>query len=113
MNENNLNQNNEDLDLQYEPTILSLTDEDGSEHEFELLDTLEEEDGTRYVALVPYFENPEESVEDSGELVILKVSEEETEDDEEDILMAIEDEEEFDRVSKIFVDRLSELYDFE
>ena len=100
------------VDFEYEPTVLTLTDEEGNTHELELLDTLEEEDGSRYAALLPYFENPEEVLDDAGELIILKILKDE-EDDEQDVLVTIDNEEEFNRVSKVFVDRLSEIYDVE
>ncbi len=102
----------DELDFEYEPTILTLTDEEGNTHELELLDTLEEENGNRYAALLPYFENPEEVIDDAGELIILKILKDE-EDDEQDVLVTIDNEEEFNRVSKVFVDRLSEIYDVE
>ena len=101
----------EDIDFDYEPTILTLTDEEGNTHELELLDTLEEEDGSRYAALLPYFENPEDVLNDAGELIILKILNDE--DDEQDVLVTIDNEDEFNRVSKVFVDRLSDIYDVE
>ena len=43
---------------EYTPEIFTLTDEEGVEHEFELMDVMEE-NGTVYYALVPYTEDPE------------------------------------------------------
>ena len=89
--------------------LLTLGDEDGQEHEFEIIDTLEQPDGSEYVALVPVFEDAAEALEDSGELIILKVAEE----DGEEVLEAVEDDEEFDRIGAIFKERLKDAFDFE
>lgn len=88
--------------------ILTLVDEDGVEHEFEIADVLELEDDS-YMALIPCPQNPDEVLDDSGELVVLKVVGE----GEEEFLEPISDEEEFNRVSAIFMKRLEEEYDFE
>lgn len=95
-----------DEELECGPDILTLEDEDGVEHEFEVLDTYED-DGGRYLAVVPV-EEPDELAEDDGELVILKVEQDEGE----EFLAAIEDEAEFDKISAIFMERLEEYYDF-
>lgn len=89
--------------------ILTLVDDEGVEHEFEVVDTLETDDNQQYMALVPLFNEAKESLEDDGELVILKVVQEE----DGEFLEPIEDEEEFDRISATFVERLEEYYDFE
>ena len=54
----------------------------------------------------------EEALEDSGELVILRVSEEEDEDGEQ-YLDAIDNEEEYNRVAELFMGRLEDYFDFE
>ena len=79
--------------------LFTLTDEEGVEQTFELMDTYEDKDGNVYYALVPYYENPEEMVEADTELVILK-----SEDD-------VDDDDEYERIGKIFMDRLSEMFD--
>lgn len=96
------------MDLEYGAEILTLVDEDGAEHEFELVDS-EEIDGTRYVALVPVFGDGQDLVDDSGELVVLRIVEE----DDEEFLEAIEDEDEFDRIGEFFMERLADTFDFE
>ncbi len=96
----------QELDLGAE--ILTLVDDEGVEHEFELVDS-EEIEGVRYVALVPVFEDGEELLEDSGELVVLRVVEE----DGEEFLEAIEDEAEFDRIGEFFMERLADTFEFE
>ena len=88
--------------------LMTLLDEEGNEHTFEVADTLEEGD-EQYVALIPVFDDPAGMLEDSGELVILKTVEE----DGEAFLEPIEDEAEFDSNSDIFMKRLEDLYDFE
>lgn len=101
---------NDELDngMNNDTDFITLIDEEGVEHEFEVVDSAEL-DGQDYVALVPVFDQPEELLEDSGELVILKV----VEDDGEEFLDAIEDEAEFDKISAIFVKRLEDVFDFE
>lgn len=89
--------------------LLTLVDDDGNEHEFEFLDSIELDNGKRYVALVPTFDNPADALQDSAELVILEVITE----GEEEFLEPVQDEETFNEVSEIFVERLSEDYDFE
>lgn len=89
--------------MEYSPDILTLEDEDGNEAAFEVLDSMEL-DGKTYVALTPYFENPEDMLDSDAELVVL-VSE--TVDGEE-FLASIDDDDEYDRVGGIFLERLAE-----
>jgi uncharacterized protein YrzB (UPF0473 family) len=83
-------------------------DDDGKEHTFEVLDTAEFE-GASYMALIPVPDSPEELLDDTGELVVLKVVEEGGE----EFLESIEDEDEFDRVGAFFTERLSDAFEFE
>ena len=92
-----------------ETNLITLVDDEGNEHEFEFLDSIEMENGGRYVALVPTFSDPEAALQDSAELVILEVVEENGE----EFLDPIQDEETFNEVSAVFVERLSEEYDIE
>lgn len=87
-------------------SIVSLLDEEGNEHQFELLDAIETDDG-RFVALLPIYSEAEDAIEDDGELIILEVVDHEGE----DILVPIEDEERFDEIAEIFEERLSEYYE--
>lgn len=91
---------------EYTPDLYTLEDENGVEQTFEMLDALEE-NGTRYFALVPYYENPEESLTENDELVILKA---EMEGDEE-MLVSIDDDDEFDRIGQIFLKRIEEMFE--
>ena len=86
--------------------VVTLVDEDGVEHGFEIIDMVEL-DGAQYVAVVPADEEPEEE-DESDELVLLKVVAEGVE----EFLEAIESEEEFNRVSAVFMERLKDDYDF-
>lgn len=85
--------------------LITLVDDEGKEHEFEIVDTLELGE-QRYVALVAANDN--EDSDDDGELVVLKS----VMDGEEEFLEAIEDEAEFDQVAGIFMERLEEDFDF-
>ena len=87
--------------------LVTLVDDEGNEHEFEIVDTLDLND-ERYVALVASYENEDEESEDDGELVILKAVVE----GEEEFLEAIEDEAEFDEVAALFMERLEDDFDF-
>ncbi|MDD2586721.1 MAG: DUF1292 domain-containing protein [Syntrophomonadaceae bacterium] len=62
--------NEEFLDEEY--PVLILVDEEGVEHQFEVLAEMEIEDNT-YRVLVPVFEDDEEVEEEDIEIVILKV----------------------------------------
>lgn len=88
--------------------ILTLMDEEGEEHQFEIVDALELGDD-RYMALVPVFDDAEELLEDDGELVVLRVVPGEGG---EDFLEPIEDEKEFDKVAAMFMERLEDEFEF-
>ena len=96
------------MNQEYNPDILTLTDEEGQEFSFELLDSIETDDG-RYVALMPTYQTPEELLSDSGELIILKV----TEVDGEDMFEEIEDDDEYDTIADCFIDRLQDLFEID
>ena len=93
---------------EYNPDIITLSDDEGHEFSFEVLDAVETDQG-RYLALLPVYEKPEDMVEDSGELVVLKVFEENGEEYYEEI----EDVDEYDTVADIFVDRLQDAFEIE
>ena len=95
-------------EMEFGPDLLTLVDDEGVEHQFEVIDTLEIEDD-RYIALIPVYDDAEDAVEDDGELILLKSEME----GEEEFLVAIEDEDEFNKVSEIFLDRLDEYYDIQ
>ena len=49
---------------EYTPDLITLIGDDGKEIEFEILDIIENDEGKFYV-LYPFFENPEDAVNDS------------------------------------------------
>ncbi len=93
--------------------IINILDEDGKEHSLEIIDALEYDD-RQYLALLPMYDEDEaqEQLEESGELVILRVSNEQDEDGQ-DYLECIEDDDEYKAVSEIFIKRLETEYDFD
>jgi uncharacterized protein YrzB (UPF0473 family) len=93
----------------YSPDLVTLVDEDGIESEYEIVDAIELDGDERYMALVPIAESPEDLLDESGDLLIFRIV---TENDE-DIFETIEDEDEYERISAIFVERLSDRYDIE
>ncbi len=98
--------------LDYNPDIVTVSDEDGNEISFEVLDRIEDDDEKRYVALIPAYddEDPGAILEQSAELIILRVEEDE---EGETFLCPIEDDEEFNRIGNIFEERLADYYDIE
>ena len=93
---------------EFESNLITIRDEDGADYSFEQIDAIETETG-RYVALIPVYDEADESVDDDGELVILKVIEE----DGEEVMVTIDDDDEADEIAEIFVERLSEFYEID
>lgn len=93
---------------EYTPDLYTLEDEDGNEKEFELLDVMEYEDEV-YYALIPYYENEEELLEDDSEFVVLKAEMV----DGEEMLASIEDDDEYEKIGAMFLQRLNEMFEDE
>ena len=91
---------NEEI-LQEEESILSLTDENGEETQFEYMDCVEL-DGTEYLVLSP--------VEDPGQIVILQIV---PVDEENENYISVEDEAVLDQVYAIFKERYKDVLQFE
>ena len=89
-------------ELQEEENILTLTDENGEETEFEYLDSVEY-GGQEYLILTP-------TEEDSGQIVILQV---EPVDEENENYLAVEDEILLNEVYAIFRERYKDVLTFE
>lgn len=106
MSENNLPTDGQMDD--YEPDLLTLQDEAGQEHIFEVLDAADFGDN-HYLAMVPYSENPADRLAEDAEMVIMKVSEENGD----EVLDVIDDEDELYAVGQVFLTRLSEVYDID
>ena len=96
------------LNEEYNPDIVTLTDDDGKEYTFEILDAVESDTG-RYLALLPVFEDAQKLLDDSGELVIVKVQEENGE----EFFTEIEDDEEYEMIADAFVDRLQDYFEID
>ena len=92
---------NEEL-LEEEIELLSLTDEEGNETQFEYLDCIEYE-GTEYLVLLP-------AGDDSAEIVILEV---EPVDEENENYLSVGDQDILDAVFGIFKDRYKHVFTFE
>lgn len=92
----------------YEPDILSVTDDEGNELLFELLERYET-DNDVYAAITRYYETDEEIVDGDYEVIILKVINE----DGEEYLAEIEDEMEYEQISDILMGMIEEKYDVE
>ena len=96
-------------DENYNPELVSVVDENGVSHTFEELDRIETDEG-RFIALLPVYEEATEILDDDGELIILCVNEDE---DGEIYLEPIEDDKLFDKIGKIFEERLADLFEFD
>lgn len=94
----------------YNYDILTLIDEEGNEQQFELVDRVEIE-GEEYVGLVPIYDDSDDFLDDSGELVILRVGEDE--ETGEEYLDSIDDDTEYNTVSEVLIKRLDDVFDFE
>ena len=92
----------------YSPDLITLTDEDGKEFSFEVIDAADYND-ERYLAVVPYAEDSTEQLEEDANLIIMRVGEE----DGEEYLDVVDDDEELYEVSDMFARRLEELYDID
>ena len=93
---------------EYNPDIITLTDDEGKEYTFEVLDAIET-DEARYLALLPQYADPQAMLDDSGELVIVKAIEE----DGEEYFCEIEDDDEYETVADAFMDRLEDFFEID
>lgn len=96
-------------ELEYNPDLYTLVDEEGVEQTFELLDVMEVDDD-RYFALIPYYENPEDLLDDTAELIVLKGQ---LDENGEELMISIDDEEEYQRIGQMFLEKLSAYFDGE
>ena len=95
------------MDNEYLDDLYVLVDEeDGSEHTFEMLDTIEL-DSCRYLALAPY--EPDADEDDDREIYLFKLVDNEDGDDGDPLLVSIDDDDEHDRIGGIFLERLKEM----
>ena len=89
------------------PDLLTLEDEDGKEVTFEVIDATEV-NGTRYLAVIPYQEDPE-SLQEDAELILMRIGT----DDEGEYMDIVDDAEELITVGKVFEERLRAMYDID
>ena len=94
-------ENEEILQEEEETSILTLTDENGNDTDFEYLDCIEYE-GKEYLVLIP-------AEEESVEIIILEVQ---PVDEENENYVAVEDEAVLDAVYDIFKERYKDVLDF-
>ena len=104
MDENKLNNLPEDDE---EADIITLTHEDGTEEDFEIIGECEK-DGVRYFAMIPASEAENEET-DILEYVILKLV---TENGEE-FLVTVDDDDELDEIADYFDDEFSKEIDYD
>ena len=93
------------MDHDYEADLLTLLEDDGQEHEFEIIDELENDDG-HFFALVPTQQEAEEPASDAETYYIFEVIEE----DGEEQLQEVEDDALLDKLADIFETRFNEAY---
>ena len=93
---------NKDLIAEEEASIITFTDENGEDVEFEYLDCIEYQ-GKEYLVLLPV-------EEDAAEIVILEV---EPVDEENENYLAVNDEAVLDAVYAIFKERYADVLTFE
>ena len=86
--------------------ILLLSDEDGNDVQFEFLDLIDY-DEEEYVVLLPV---EDESEDEIGEVVILKV--EQTESEDQESYVGVEDEEVLNKVFEIFKEKFKDEFDY-
>ena len=92
---------------EYQPDLMTLEDEDGNEVTFEVIDATEV-NGTRYLAVIPYQEDPE-SLQEDAELILMRIGT----DDEGEYMDIVDDDEELITVGKVFEERLRAMYDID
>ena len=95
-------ENNEILEQEEEVSILSLTDENGNEQNFEYLDVIEYE-GKEYLFLLP-------ADDENAEVVILEI---EPVDEENENYLAIDDMELLEKLYELFKEKFADYFTFE
>ncbi|XOQ43401.1 MAG: UPF0473 protein [Clostridium sp.] len=87
------------------PDILTLVDDEGNEHNFEVLDVIDNDNGC-YYALLPVFSDPQEIVDAEGTYYIFESIEENGE----PRMVEVEDQALLDQLAEQFESRFEELY---
>lgn len=92
---------------EYEVDLITLVDDDGNEHEFEIIDEVDYEDG-HYMALMPTSDDPAKDIS-SDTYYIFEVVEE----DGEEQLAEVEDDELWNNLANVFEERYAENFEGE
>ena len=100
----------DNMNEEFELDTVVLKDEEGVEHEFEIVDIYEHDNGLTYAALMPVLKNPDEILTADNELIIMKIV---SDGEAGEILEIVDDDDEFDEIGNIFMERLEDLYEFE
>ncbi|MCQ2514223.1 MAG: DUF1292 domain-containing protein [Ruminococcus sp.] len=90
----------------YTADLVTFVSDDGEEIEFEVLDTIENEDGKFYI-LYPYYEDPADAVNDPGEYYIFQAEEIDGEEE----FVELEDEALLDKIDTIFRENNKDLFE--
>ena len=93
------------MDEEFEVDLLTLVDDDGVEHEFEIVDEIEVDEG-HFIALIPTANEPTKILDDAETYYIFEIVEE----DGEEQLMELEDDETLERIDAIFQERFNADY---
>lgn len=88
------------MNEEYEADLLTLLDDDGNEHEFEIIDEIENDEG-HYIALSPTAQAQDSLSVEPDTYYIFEIVEE----DGEEQLMEVEDDETLDKLAEIFESR--------
>ena len=98
-----MNNNIENEDI-YDADLITLTDEDGNEFEFEVMDEIDYKDG-HYYALLPLFDDPENEISQDDTYMIFEAVEDENGDPQ---LAEIEDDDLLDELAEIFEAKMND-----
>ena len=90
-------------ELEYEADLITLVDDEDNEHEFEIVDEIETDDG-HFLALVPTDNN---DLAESDTYYIFQIEEDENGDEQ---LIELDDDELLNKLSKIFEQRFEETF---
>ena len=93
------------MDNEFEADLITLIDDEGHEHEFEIIDEIETDEG-HFMALVPTQQDPENLSVDAETYYIFEVIEE----DGEELLQEVEDDELLNKLAEMFETRFNEAY---
>lgn len=97
----NNNIDNEDI---FDADLISLTDDEGNEYEFEIMDEIDYKDG-HYYALLPLFDDPDNEISQDDTYMIFEAVEDENGEPQ---MAEIDDEDLLDELAAIFEERMQE-----